>query len=93
MILCIDDEPNGLRIRKMLLQTQGYEVMTALSGPEGLELLDVYPFTAVIVDYSMPVMNGGEVAAEITTVNLCLASNFPILLAWGSEFTQPSKQR
>jgi CheY-like chemotaxis protein len=69
MILCIDDEANGLRIRKMLLQTQGYEVMTALSGPEGLELLDAYPFIAVIVDYSMPVMNGGEVAAEIKRRN------------------------
>ena len=42
MILCIDDEATGLRIRKMLLQTQGYEVITALSGPEGLDLLDVH---------------------------------------------------
>jgi len=69
MILCIDDEATGLRIRKMLLQTQGYEVITALSGPEGLDLLDVHPFTAVIVDYSMPGMNGGEVAAEIKRRN------------------------
>jgi CheY-like chemotaxis protein len=69
MILCIDDEANGLRIRKMLLQTRGYEVMTALSGPEGLELLDAHPFSAVVVDYSMPGMNGGEVAAEIKRRN------------------------
>jgi CheY-like chemotaxis protein len=65
MILCIDDEPTGLRIRKMLLETMGYEVLTALNGPEGLELFSANPIKAVIVDYSMPGMNGGEVAAEI----------------------------
>lgn len=65
MILCIDDEPTGLRVRKMLLQTLGYEVLTALNGSEGLELFDANPVQAVVVDYSMPGMNGGEVAAEM----------------------------
>jgi len=69
MILCIDDEASGLKIRKMLLQTEGYEVLTALSGPEGLELFNANPVQAVIVDYSMPGMNGGEVAAEIKRRN------------------------
>lgn len=49
----------------MLLQTQGYQVLTALSGPEGLELFDANPVQAVVVDYAMPGMNGGEVAAEM----------------------------
>jgi CheY-like chemotaxis protein len=65
MILCVDDEPNGLRIRKMLLQTQGYEVLTAECGQDGLELFDANPVQAVVVDYAMPDMNGGEVAAEM----------------------------
>ena len=38
MVLCIDDEPTGLLVRKMLLQNEGYQVLTALSGQEGLEL-------------------------------------------------------
>ena len=37
MILCIDDEPVGLQVRKMVLQRHGYEVLTAPSGLEGLE--------------------------------------------------------
>jgi CheY-like chemotaxis protein len=69
IILCIDDEPTGLRIRKVLLQTLGYEVLTALNGLEGLELFDTYPVKAVVVDYSMPGMNGGEVAAEMKRRN------------------------
>jgi CheY-like chemotaxis protein len=69
MILCIDDEPTGLKVRKMLLQTVGYEVLTASSGLEGLKLFAANPIRAVIVDYSMPGMNGGEVAAEIKRLN------------------------
>jgi CheY-like chemotaxis protein len=65
MILCIDDEPTGLMVRKILLQRQGYEVLTALSGPEGLELFADNPVDAVVVDYSMPGMNGDQVAAEM----------------------------
>ena len=68
-ILCIDDEPTGLEIRKMLLESRGYSVLTALSGPQGLDLLASNPVDAIIVDYAMPGMNGGQVAAEIRRRN------------------------
>jgi CheY-like chemotaxis protein len=69
MILCIDDEPNGLMIRKIVLQSQGYEVLTALSGPEGLELFAANPIEVVVLDYAMPGMDGGQVAAELKRLN------------------------
>ena len=65
MILCIDDDPTGLYIRKVFLEAQGYKVMTALSGPEGLGVFSAHPVSAVVLDYMMPEMNGGEVAAEM----------------------------
>jgi CheY-like chemotaxis protein len=65
MILCIDDEATGLHIRKLFLEAQGYRVMTALSGREGLELFRTHPVALVVLDYMMPEMNGGEVAAEM----------------------------
>jgi CheY-like chemotaxis protein len=65
MILCIDDEPVGLFIRKLLLESVGYKVITATSGKDGLELFSANPVTVVLLDYSMPQMNGGEVAAEM----------------------------
>ena len=76
MILCIDDEPIGLQIRKILLETVGYEVVTATSGREGLQLFETYPIKAVILDYAMPGMDGGEVAAELKRLN----PEIPILL-------------
>jgi CheY-like chemotaxis protein len=65
MILCIDDEATGLIVRKLLLQSQGYEVLTALSGSEGLELFKSNPVEAVVLDYAMPGMDGGQVAEEL----------------------------
>jgi len=76
MILCIDDEPIGLRVRKMLLETRGYKVLTAASGREGLELFVSHPVSAVVLDYAMPEMNGDEVAIALKRLN----PNIKILL-------------
>ncbi len=65
MILCIDDEATGLMVRKMLLESQGYQVLTALGGREGLDLFAANSVSAVVLDYSMPGMDGGQVAAEM----------------------------
>jgi CheY-like chemotaxis protein len=52
-------------VRKMMLQIHGHEVLTALSGPEGLDLFVANPIEAVVLDYTMPGMNGDLVAAEM----------------------------
>ena len=64
-ILCIDDEAKGLTVRKMLLESHGYEVVTATSGREGLALFASHVVRAVVLDYAMPEMNGDEVAAAL----------------------------
>jgi CheY-like chemotaxis protein len=61
-LLCIDDDQAVLESEKGLLETFGYTVVTASSGPEGLKLAGLHSFDVVIVDYSMPGMNGQEFA-------------------------------
>ncbi len=63
LVLCIDDERIGLRVRKLLLERAGYRVLTAPDGPAGLAIFDAEPVEIVLLDYSMPGMHGGEVAA------------------------------
>lgn len=65
LILCIDDEDMGLQIRKVVLERAGYRVITALNGPAGLEIFAKNPVDLVILDYFMPSMHGGLVAAEL----------------------------
>jgi CheY-like chemotaxis protein len=64
-VLCIDDDESGLLLRKLLLEGQGYEVLTARSGRAGLSVLEKQKVDAVVLDYAMPMMNGGEVAGVI----------------------------
>lgn len=65
LVLCVDDEAVGLRIRKILLERAGYKVLTAPDGNAGLEIFAAQPVEAVVLDYSMPGMHGGEVARRM----------------------------
>src|ERR1035437_1507794 len=65
LVICVDDEVVGLRVRKILLERAGYRVVTAPDGPSGLELFAGEPVDAVVLDYSMPGMHGGEVAEKM----------------------------
>jgi len=64
-VLCVDDERIGLRVRKIMLESHGFRVLTANDGRQGIALLDANPVDVVVLDYFMPDMNGGDVAAEI----------------------------
>jgi CheY-like chemotaxis protein len=61
-ILCVDDETTGLSVRKMILESQGYRVVTAENGLDGLAIFSAEPIDLVILDYKMPGMNGDVVA-------------------------------
>ena len=65
LVLCVDDELVGLGIRKILLERAGYRVLTADDGASGLELFAAHPVDAVVLDYAMPGMHGGEVARKM----------------------------
>jgi CheY-like chemotaxis protein len=51
-------------------------VLTAADGYSGLELFDTHPVDAVVLDYSMPGMHGGEVAKRMRQTK----PGIPILL-------------
>lgn len=61
-ILCVDDERNVLRALERIFLDDDYEIVTAGSGEEGLEIMTESGdcFQVVISDYRMPVMNGVE---------------------------------
>lgn len=76
LVLCVDDELVGLKVRKILLERAGYQVLTAVDGASGLSLFETEPIEAVVLDYSMPGMHGGEVASRMRRIK----PNVPILL-------------
>lgn len=60
-ILLVDDEPNMRLGLKDNLEFEGYEVVTAVDGKDGLQKLQQDHFSLVLLDVMMPNMNGLEV--------------------------------
>lgn len=64
-VLVIDDEVDFVETIVKRLRDRGLEAEGALSGPEGLQLLDNRDFDVIILDVKMPKMNGIETLREI----------------------------
>src|ERR1700690_4018257 len=82
-ILLVDDNRQGLIARRSLLQELGYNISTATTGDEALELLSRQTFDLVVTDFKMPRMDGIELIKRIRSVD---ASARIILL---SGFVEP----
>ena len=59
-VLCIDDEENVLRALQRSFRKETFNVYTALSGKEGLKILENLSVHLIIADFRMPQMNGVE---------------------------------
>ena len=64
-ILIIDDEASVLSTLKRLFRNKPYEVFSALSGEEGLSLLEKQPVDLIISDMRMPQMDGAEFLSTV----------------------------
>lgn len=64
-ILLVDDNANGLKARKMVLEELGYKIVTASHGRDALEQFKPRAFDLVVTDYKMPHMDGLELIASL----------------------------
>lgn len=69
MILIVDDRKENLFSLKTVLEQQGFQSDTALSGEEALRMVLKNEYALVILDVQMPSMDGFEVAEAITGMN------------------------
>ena len=78
-VLVIDDDPDVRRFLVESLDSFGYAVLEADSGPAGLETLERMAPDMMVVDYAMPGMTGVEVARQVRIKH----PKLPILFASG----------
>ncbi len=76
MILCVDDEENQLAVRKLVLEKEGFSVLTASSGHEALSLLACHQIDLVLSDHLMPGLTGTELTRQIKARN----PDLPVIL-------------
>ena len=82
-ILLVDDNHDGLLVRRHVLQEAGFEVQMASGGREALDLFSSDRFDVVVTDYRMPGMNGIELISRLRA----LEGNARIILLSG--FVEP----
>jgi len=79
-ILVVDDDPDILDAVVMILESQGYEVITARDGIEGLATLKAESPDLMILDLMMPKMDGFAVCKELQDPRWAKYKNTPILI-------------
>jgi len=68
-ILVVDDEPDHLGIVRRWLEDDGYEVITAANGWDGLELMVQHRPDLTITDICMPRMDGFQLISRIREIS------------------------
>ena len=79
-ILLVDDDPAVLMAMGDVLESRGYEVVTARDGEEALENLKEEKPDLMILDLLMPRMDGFEVCKTLQDPSWSDYSNMPIMI-------------
>jgi DNA-binding response OmpR family regulator len=79
-ILVVDDDPDILEAISMILESQGYEVVTARDGVEGLANLKAEKPDLLVLDLLMPKMDGFAVCKELQDPRWAKYKDIPILI-------------
>jgi len=64
-ILLVDDEPNIIELYGALLAKAGFTIISATNGPDAIKLAAARRPDLILLDFSMPGMNGAEVVAKL----------------------------
>ena len=82
-VLVIDDDEALLRMLRLSLASEGFQVATAEGGASGLEKLRFYEFDVIVLDLQMPGMDGRSFHREMVARGY--NTQIVILSAYGAE--------
>jgi CheY-like chemotaxis protein len=68
-ILCVDDDERSLSIRKIMLETRGYRVITSSDPNQAIEIMKAGGVDLVLTDLMMPKLSGAKLIDELKTIS------------------------
>jgi two-component system response regulator CpxR len=76
VILCVDDNEQELSVLKFMLSTNGYRVISALTGQDAIGIFAATAVDLVLADFAMPQMDGSQLVSRLKQI----ASHVPMIL-------------
>ncbi|MGF6968677.1 DNA-binding response OmpR family regulator [Paraburkholderia sp. WC7.3g] len=67
-VLLVDDDPNILRPRRLLVEREGYRVLTAGDGEAALAVAAIESPGLIVTDWMMPRLDGVELCRRLNTM-------------------------
>jgi CheY-like chemotaxis protein len=64
-ILIVDDNPQNLKLAKVILTAERYEVRTAIDGEDALRILETFTPRLILMDLQLPRMDGLELTRRL----------------------------
>jgi len=90
-VLAIDDDPSALDLIEAALRPEGFEVIRAESGREGIDRARAEPFELIVCDLVMPDLDGFDVVAALKADPT--TSEIPILILTAHSMTDSDRIR
>jgi CheY-like chemotaxis protein len=88
-VLVVDDEPANVELLEALLEPEGFKVLTASGGREGIEVASAQHPHLILLDLMMPGVSGFDVVEALRT-NV-LTRSIPIMVLTAKELTDADK--
>ncbi|MDP9232212.1 MAG: response regulator, partial [Actinomycetota bacterium] len=66
-MLIVEDDPDVLLILRVNLESAGFDTTLAADGDTALRRIDIDPPDAVLLDLMLPIVDGWDVLAELTS--------------------------
>jgi two-component system response regulator VicR len=77
-VLCIEDEPDMIDLIRLILERQGFQVIGAVGGAEGIEAIHRERPDLILLDLMMPDVDGWEVYRHMKADETL--SNIPVIV-------------
>jgi two-component system, OmpR family, response regulator len=83
-VLIVDDEPSIIALARLYLEQEGFRVMTATTGPDGLKQVSAHRPDLVVLDVMLPDVDGFEVQRKLADRGL----RVPVLFLTARDATE-----
>jgi CheY-like chemotaxis protein len=90
-VLIIDDHADDILLSRRILEARACQVIEASSGPEGLEIVYNYPPDLIILDLTMPGMDGFEVMDALKTD--AKIRNIPVIVITARDLNASEREK